>query len=557
VNVAWHLLVVFCLYALGLSMPVGLNNFPGKRSVVFWSVLLFAVHPLNTHSVTWISGRKDVMCAAFSLVALLALLRVGRDGSRRGDVLRCLLAGLALLLALGSKELALMVPVVALLVPFVVWYFSSSLLSVRRQCAAVAVLWLTAGLYLAYRFAFVGPIRLVAEDQAYGLSQRIRMASTLLYEYVGRILLPRLPAVSDAWPLSPSLEALHILALIGVLVMAVLLLVSLYKKQLIALPLFWFAIWMAPASGLAPLAHVRAERYLYPASWGLILATVMAVAWCRARFFHARSVPLLRCIPPLAVLLLIAMTAYSNTLWWNDARLFGHSLGRDPHHAEAHLALAKLALDDGDFSVAERHARQAVAVASGRTHAAYISPLVAQTNLGLALYHQDRFKSAQEHFQKALEARPDNATANYHMGLAAMSQRQWTEAQTFFERAMQLNADDQLARSNLAYVCLRLGKLQACVELYRPLIESGSTDPLALNNYGSALLAMRQYAQARRQFERVLELQPEDAVAMAKLAWCLSALDQRDEAMVVLRRARQLAPHDEVVGRVQRMLERP
>ena len=558
VNIGWHLLVVVCLYALVRSALAGVADPAKQRSVVFWAVLLFAVHPLNTHSVTWISGRKDLMCAAFSLMALIAVVRVGRDAPRGGtpDGLRMVLAAVALLLALGSKELALVVPAVAMLAPLGGWYYSARIARprLRRQWVGVVVLWLTAGAYLAYRLAFVGPLRLVDEQHAYSIGQRIRMAATLFFEYVGRVLLPRLPAVSDAWPVAMS--PWQIAALIGAMLVIALLLFAIYKKQLIALPLLWFVIWLAPASGLVPLAHVRAERYLYPASWGLILAVVMAIAWWRARLMPTGAMPLLRGVPPVAAAALIALTAYANTLWWTDAGLFTHSLQQDPNHVEAHLALGKLALDKNDFDAAQQHARRALTIADDPAHAVYISPMIAHTNLGLALYHQERFDAAQQQFRKALEARPNNGAAHYHMGLVAQAQQQWPQAKSFFSRALQLNPDDQLARSNLAYTYLALGDPKRCVELYRPLIEAGSTDPVALNNYGSALLALRQYAQAQQPFARLIQLQPNNAVAMAKLAWCLAAQDKRQDATVVLDRARQVAPNHPVVQQVQRILER-
>lgn len=49
-NVFWHLLVMVGLYFLGLSM---FGSVPAGPRVVFWATLLFAVHPLGIHSVTW------------------------------------------------------------------------------------------------------------------------------------------------------------------------------------------------------------------------------------------------------------------------------------------------------------------------------------------------------------------------------------------------------------------------------------------------------------------------------------------------------------------------
>ncbi|MCG8414097.1 MAG: hypothetical protein MI746_07745, partial [Pseudomonadales bacterium] len=41
----------------------------------FTAALLFAVHPQHTESVIWVAERKDLLCAAFYLAALITYLR--------------------------------------------------------------------------------------------------------------------------------------------------------------------------------------------------------------------------------------------------------------------------------------------------------------------------------------------------------------------------------------------------------------------------------------------------------------------------------------------------
>ena len=74
--------------------------------------LIFGVHPIHTESVTYISGRRDVLFLTFVLLAALVYVRGRADGGWwRGLAI----AGLSWL-ALGTKEMAVTLPVALLFI---------------------------------------------------------------------------------------------------------------------------------------------------------------------------------------------------------------------------------------------------------------------------------------------------------------------------------------------------------------------------------------------------------------------------------------------------------
>jgi protein O-mannosyl-transferase len=93
-----------CLGVLGLGRRMGLGVLASGSAA-----LLFAVHPMHLESVAWVSGRTDLMATLLSMGFLLLW-----DHPRRG----VRVAGIVCLAgALLSKELALVVPVIAWLLP--------------------------------------------------------------------------------------------------------------------------------------------------------------------------------------------------------------------------------------------------------------------------------------------------------------------------------------------------------------------------------------------------------------------------------------------------------
>src|SRR5574337_899594 len=105
-------------YCAHTGMPVLLlNRIPKTREATgsTWRsalvAALFGVHPLHVESVAWAAERKDVLCAFFWTLALLAYTRWAR-GPRRGLPAAALAACAAALL---SKPMAVSLPAVLLL----------------------------------------------------------------------------------------------------------------------------------------------------------------------------------------------------------------------------------------------------------------------------------------------------------------------------------------------------------------------------------------------------------------------------------------------------------
>jgi tetratricopeptide (TPR) repeat protein len=80
----------------------------------FLVAALFAVHPLNVESVAWIAERKNVLCALFFLLTLLAYAGY----ARRPSFVRYLIVASSFALALSAKSMVVTLPFVLLLLDF-------------------------------------------------------------------------------------------------------------------------------------------------------------------------------------------------------------------------------------------------------------------------------------------------------------------------------------------------------------------------------------------------------------------------------------------------------
>ena len=108
VNVLLHALAVLLLFLVLRTMTGAL-----WRSA--FVAALFAIHPLRTESVVWISERKDVLSGVFFLLGLWAYSRYAKKPPALG---RYLLVVLALALGLLSKAMLVTFPFVLLLLDY-------------------------------------------------------------------------------------------------------------------------------------------------------------------------------------------------------------------------------------------------------------------------------------------------------------------------------------------------------------------------------------------------------------------------------------------------------
>ncbi|MEK6649486.1 MAG: hypothetical protein AABY75_00785, partial [Bacteroidota bacterium] len=84
-NILLHALVTGLVY-------VFVRHWIADSAAAVVGTLFFALHPLRMESVAWVSGRKDLLCALFLLLAFLAYLQFRVSGSRKAYVVALVLA---------------------------------------------------------------------------------------------------------------------------------------------------------------------------------------------------------------------------------------------------------------------------------------------------------------------------------------------------------------------------------------------------------------------------------------------------------------------------------
>jgi hypothetical protein len=382
-NFALHVLASWAVFLLGTALLA-------NRGVALIAALLFVVHPLHTEAVTSIAGRTELLWTAFALLSLWFWLSSSNiqseatDRQRYRNTMRFWLALLMWLLALLSKESALLLPVFFFLADlknmppgfkpsFASCVKETVVAGLRGRYAAVAML---AVLYLTTRWRILGFFGLGGPAMIPFLDNPLAHADFSIRLYTAPVLFARY-VWQHFWPLHLSADysfnQLPILnspfsaaALAGLALTSGLLALSWVfwrSRHLLLLPLWiWLLPLLAVSNPLAPIITIYAERLAYFPSAGFVMLAAFAGMAVLGKRFARYDARLLHCGFALLIILL-SFLAYRRNKVWNDEPSFFAAMVRDaPQSARAHHNYGHLLMETGKMAEAEKEFMQALQI---------------------------------------------------------------------------------------------------------------------------------------------------------------------------------------------------
>jgi hypothetical protein len=398
-NVILHALNTLLVFFVARRIFARFNAAPLYLPLL--SAILFALHPINTESVNWISGRTDLLGTFFVLLSLLALVEGLESG---GHALLFLLASLLLGLGAMSKEVMIFfLPVGVLLI----WCWPGEAECRRsvglrlRQAGIFAAPFVILGcVYLACRFNVHGRgdagLRHLMHGYSNGGLDSVRIFFKVGGFYFKKLFIP-LPLNFAIIRISDLYVWVGVAALFGLLLAA-----ARFRRNAFFL-FFLAAVLLFTPAILIALMRVAwtpvAERYLYLPS-AFFSVAIVGLLWQALQ----RQGRVGATIPLLLLLLLptTAVTADRNLTWQNNLRLFEDTREKSPDFSNIGNELAAALIARGEYSSAEEQLESAKAINTG------------SKNLSLYINHAV-LKVREGKFEEArtllLEVCPDKGTA--------------------------------------------------------------------------------------------------------------------------------------------------
>lgn len=256
------------------------------RVIGFTSAAVFAVHPMMTEAVGYITGRSEVLFTFFFLLGVLSGRRWMLTGGRRWWM-ACIAAWVAGVLA---KETAAMLPAVLLAYD---WFVLEGDRAERRRRflrleLPMLALALTAGIG---RIAVLKLIEFPGHPGADGRYALVEIE--VLWRYLALFLMPRGQSIFHAVPLIDSLVSVR--AMVNVAALAAWLSLAWWLRRahgLAGFGLVWFILLLVPPAVLFTLGRGEAmvERRTYLPAMGLFLIVGYSFGGLWARAGHRQRI---------------------------------------------------------------------------------------------------------------------------------------------------------------------------------------------------------------------------------------------------------------------------
>lgn len=499
-NILLHFLNALLLFLL-------LEKLLQNRVISLLIAGLFAVHPINSEAVVYLSSRSDLLVTLFLLLSFYYFLKFEESKKESYFLFTLFLFILALL----SKESALILP------PLIfAWYYCRAE-EIKPKLKRITVIFLLAIFYLAIRIALYGYIDNPRFVRTFW--ENILIQSKVTFFYLRLFLWP--------YPLTPDHQTIisspgGLIAFIMILLLITIIIFKRGKNYLFYFGLSYYLIGLVPKF-YGKLNFVASEHHFYLPSIGIY---IILAYFLKKLYQISVSKTIILSSGVISILLLI--TLFRSLEWDNPYHFWRSALLYSPksHIARNNLAIAymhkglyreaKQMLEQILFSqppldvvlnvtinLAEcnrvlkdyERALELLKVASwifphnplvynemglifmdqkkeeealkAWYKAIELSPTVRETFINLGMYYikKDNYQKAEHYLKKAVELYPDLARAWYGLGLIAENKSEIEQAIKYYQKSISLDPNFAPARLSLGTLYLKRADMRGLHQL--------------------------------------------------------------------------------------------
>jgi tetratricopeptide (TPR) repeat protein len=428
INILFHMgnVVLVCLVVKKLA----------TRRIAFIASVFFAIHPLATEAVTWISGGVYVQYTFFFLLSFYLYLSRGA-----GIVVPQALSVCCFLLALLVSEKAVTLSV---LFPLYEWFFGNFKANWKRLIPYVII---SIGFMLFYITRIeVRLINLEAENyqQLTGLHNPLVQIPIAISSYLELFVWPKnLTFYHSSFWYGVLEFGIRIVVTAGFFVLA---LWSLVRKRSFGFWLWWFVASLAVTLVPMKVAWIVAERYAY---CGLIGPCVVVGMAFTIVLSYKKWNTFIFCIGAACTIALCTRTIVRNNDWRTADSFWVATVNVSPNDPHSWNNMGDV------YSRRGEHEKSILAF----TRAIELKPnyAAAYFNIGQTYIAMKKYKEAIPFFEKALVIDPNLWQAYQNLGFIATAKFEYQKAIEYFNKALRINPADATLLENIRTIRSTIG----------------------------------------------------------------------------------------------------
>lgn len=415
-TIAYHLsnivyYVVFCLLAYVFTQR--LFHSPRLSLLV---TLLFIAHPLHTEGVAYISGRKDVLGGTFCFASLIVFVDYLREG-RRKDLL---LSVLFFLLALGTKEIYAVLPVLFLAVE---WYRGEKATKHKALHVAFLAGALVFVVYIMFyrnriQFDYLHVIPVYGDLKGMNFSTAVKICAYIF----GLAFFPFFLSADYTYNAFKRIDLLNpqfFVSALTLMACALVLYALRHRQREVSFGLLWMFVLLLPVCQIVPYPEIISERSLILLSFGACVIGAALIA----------RLPTKVMVPVLASVLALfsSVTFERNKVWHDEFSLWSATARDEPDCARARYNFGIALARRGRLADAEREFLASLAINPPELVTVPDYSLSALLNLGNTYALRGQLRQASECYRSVLRYDPSSQLASNNLALIGKMEGNVTE----------------------------------------------------------------------------------------------------------------------------------
>ena len=475
----YHLSSLVLHIAIALLLFRILANITGNRYFAFTAALVFGLLPCHTATVSLIHSKADLLATFFILLTISLISKIDSKNNQHVSGIRIFLFSLFFLLAILSKEVAIILPFYMLVIAFL---FYVNKIEIPKP-AFLYPIFILVVLYLGFRMSSTHGL---SNPDALGFVDRILSFIPVYVDYILLTLSGIELTTNDAVMIWDHIGVGNYIFYVILFIAILWLQYFLSKKHLlIAAGFLWYNIFLIPVSQLIPILHFRADRFMYIPSIGFVIAIVYLL------FHNYEKHGWAKYKTPLVSIFGIYLLTSSFNIWqrnkdfYSNDTLFGELIKSHPECREAQGFMANEYIKSRNYDQALIHMNQALNVQN--EYYSFVDEKSNYGNLGLIYMNQNKIPKALEIFQKIKSQERFNPVVLFNIGICHKRLKNYSAAKSHFEQYLAYKPDNVDALFNLGQVGMEL------------------SDPVMVKKYFSRYLQLNPGSTHRNLIEDVLK----------------------------------------------------
>jgi protein O-mannosyl-transferase len=431
INILTHLGCVFLIYIL-LSLSI-------KKRVAIIAASLFAVHPILTESVSWISGGLYSLYAFFFLLSFLFYLF--SENNRKYFYYSIIF----FVLAIFSSEKSLVLFLVFALYELA---FGSLRYNWKRIAPFFSISFLLLLVYVAKignRISDVSAMSYQQPSASGGMYNPLIQIPIAIGSYLKLIFWP---AKLTLYQTEMSFSQGQYLILLSILLVFIGVIIwSWRKNKNIFFWLVFFGVTLLPTLTPFKISWIVAERYVYLGTLGIIVAFAMLFdKFLSLKNENAKMVGYFALV--VVIISLSVRTIIRNKDWKSEDTLWISTAQVAPSGQQIHNNLGDVYARQKDYAKAIEEFQKAIEINPNYADAYH--------NLGNTYQTVGENEKALENFQKAIEINPQLWQSYQNMAAIYFNSGQYDLALENIKKALEVNPDDENLKQNVQVIEAKL-----------------------------------------------------------------------------------------------------